>query len=41
MEARTLKPGEWLDDSRDPDIVDEFNAMCDALGVPKTNREGE
>ncbi len=30
-----LKPGEWLDDKGDPDVVDEMNQMLDALGVPK------
>ena len=30
-----LKPGEWLDDKGDPDVVDEMNQMLDALGVLK------
>ncbi len=32
---RELKPGEWLDNMDDPDVVAEFNQMCDALGAPK------
>jgi hypothetical protein len=32
---REIKPGEWLDNMDDPDVVAEFNQMCDALAVPK------
>ena len=38
MEDRELKPGEWLDNTGDPDVLDEFNQMCDALGVPKAKK---
>jgi hypothetical protein len=32
-----LKPGEWLDNDGDPDIVDdEYKQMLAELGVPKT-----